>query len=399
MNTGRQRSICRGSIHFCVSEEIKIHCKFDRLEPAENLKPHPHNPRTHPAEEIEALARVIRGTGWRRPVTVSKLSGFIVRGHGALAAAKVLGCAVPVEFQDFKDDAEETAHLIADNRLAELAEWNNVELAGLLKSLDGDLDLSGFDLQGMNQLIDGLDLPPQDAEPQMDRAAELNKVWQVKSGDLWRIGEHRLLCGDSTKREDVERVMGGEKAGAGVTDPPYGIVIKYSTYDDSPEAWFALMDKMIPLLRELAKFVIMPCCQIRRMDWWYANHKPDWLIAWYKGSPGQRSAVGFSDWEPHLVWGKPPNPMHDYFQSECGCDKNGHPCPKPLAWATWLIERAASVDDILFDPFLGSGTTMVACENLKRKCRGIEISPNYCAVVLQRMKDAFSHLKILRGDA
>jgi hypothetical protein len=125
---------------------IPVHCKFDKLEPVEKLKPNPRNPRTHPAEEIASLARIIKETGWRRAIVVSKRSGLIVRGHGAVQAARLLDCPVPVELQNFKSQAEEHAHMIADNRLAELAAWNDAQLADVLKELDYETKaLSGYD--------------------------------------------------------------------------------------------------------------------------------------------------------------------------------------------------------------------------------------------------------------
>jgi hypothetical protein len=179
--------------------------------------------------------------------------------------------------------------------------------------------------------------------------------------------------------------MGGEKAAAVVTDPPYGIDFEYASHDDSRAKWFGLMDAAVPVMRGLAPFVVMPCCGIDRMGWWYTNHTPDWLIAWYKGSPGHRSHVGFNDWEALLVWGKPPSQMHDYFQTACGFkDADGHPCPKPVAWGSWLVERAAGAGDLVYDPFLGSGTTLIAAHRLGRRCYGCEIEPRYADVILKR---------------
>ena len=206
---------------------------------------------------------------------------------------------------------------------------------------------------------------------------------------------HRLLCGDSTKAEDVERVMGGGRADACVTDPPYGIGFGYDLHDDDRGKWFELMDAIVPTVRELADFVVMPCCGIDRLDWWYGRHRPDWLMCWYKGSPGHMSHVGFNDWEAHVVYGKPPKQMHDYWQTHCGFEVLGHPCPKPVAYALWLIERAAVSNGVVFDPFLGSGTTLIAAEQLNRKCCGIELSPQYCDVVIKRFENLTGEKAVL----
>jgi len=123
------------------------------------------------------------------------------------------------------------------------------------------------------------------------------------------------------------------------------------------------------------------------MGWWYATHAPEWLIAWYKGSPGHRSHVGFNDWEAHLVWGKPPKQMHDYFQTRCGFTVKVHPCPKPIEWGLWLCKRAASDGDIILDPFCGSGTTCVAAKQLGRRFIGIEIDEKYCEIARERLRE------------
>ena len=130
----------------------------------------------------------------------------------------------------------------------------------------------------------------------------------------------------------------------------------------------------------------MPCCGIDRLDWWYANHKPRWLLAWYKGSPGHRAPVGFNDWEAMLVWGSPPSQMHDHFQTRCGFEPNGHPCPKPIEWADWLISRATLAGGAVIDPFAGSGTVLESAKNLGRRAIGIEIEPKYCEIAVKRLR-------------
>ena len=121
------------------------------------------------------------------------------------------------------------------------------------------------------------------------------------------------------------------------------------------------------------------------MGWIYENHCPDWLIACYKGSVGHVSMVGFNDWEPLLVYGKPNKQMHDYFQARPTPFNNGHPCPKPVAWAEWLVSRATNKNDLIFDPFMGSGTTGVASLKLNRRFVGIEIEPKYFEIAKQRV--------------
>ena len=199
-----------------------------------------------------------------------------------------------------------------------------------------------------------------------------------------QIGDATLYCGDCL---EVLPTLG--KVDAVVTDPPYGIGFDYASYDDDPDKWFDLINRAIPLFRAVADFVILPSCAIKRMKWWYENHNPDWVVAWHKGSPGHNSAIGFNDWEPHLCWGRPKRPMHDHFSTQCGFDDNGHPCPKPIAYARWLVLRSAEYGGSILDPFMGSGTTGVACAKLGRKFIGIELEPKYFDIACKRIEDAY----------
>ena len=172
-----------------------------------------------------------------------------------------------------------------------------------------------------------------------------------------------------------------------LTDPPYGVNLDYDMHDDNEAGWYKLMDKWIPEARRISKMVIFPSCQIKRLDWYYKNHKPDWLICWYKGSTGHVSTIGFNDWEPHIVYGKI-KMMHDYFQARPDekMGAYGHPCPKPIEWAKWLIGKSTDEQMVVMDTFLGSGTTAVAAKQLGRKYIGIELSQKYCEIANERLK-------------
>ena len=172
-----------------------------------------------------------------------------------------------------------------------------------------------------------------------------------------------------------------------LTDPPYGVNMNYDLYEDTEEAWYDLMRKVIPEMLHVGKMVIFPSCQIKRLKFFYDEFPPDWLICWYKGSVGSAGFVGFNDWEPHLVYGKNNTRMHDYFKATPEPQDNGHPCQKPKAWAEWLITRATNNEgDTILDPFMGSGTSAVAAKQLKRNFIGIEISPAYCEIARQRLR-------------
>lgn len=198
---------------------------------------------------------------------------------------------------------------------------------------------------------------------------------------------NKLIVGDCVK---IIKDIPDKSIDLVLTDPPYGINLKYDLYEDTEDNWYKLMDSILPELIRVAKMVILPSCKIKRLQWIYTNYPPDWLICWYKGSTGHASYIGFNDWEPHLVYGRTKNRlyMHDYFQTRPSY-KGGtfnHPCPKPVEWATWLIERSTEKEDIVLDPFIGSGTTALACKILNRNYIGIDISEEYIKIAEERLK-------------
>lgn len=170
------------------------------------------------------------------------------------------------------------------------------------------------------------------------------------------------------------------------TDPPYGVGFEYESYTDTLDAWKYLLDFLIPWCRANSKMTILPSCQINQLEWIYANHKPDWLICWYKGSPGHAAKIGFNDWEPLLVYGRPPQiSMHDYFFAKPE-QPNGHPCPKPVEFSKYLISRGSNEGDVVLDATCGSGTTLRAAKDLGRRCIGIEIEEKYCEIAAKRLQ-------------
>ena len=206
---------------------IPVFCAFDKLENPRDLTGNPRNPNKHPKEQIKLLAHIIQSQGWRAPITVSTRSGFIVRGHGRHEAALEIGAeAVPVDYQNYASEAEEWADLIADNRLSELSEIDNVTLADLITEMDtGEIPLilSGYteeDIDGILAAIAG----DGDAEGDgMDDMPAVPEIPMSKPGDLWCLGNHRVICGSATDGVVVERLMDGELAHLVFTDPPYGV--------------------------------------------------------------------------------------------------------------------------------------------------------------------------------
>ena len=207
--------------------DVPVYCAFDALVDTESIVGNPRNPNTHPEAQVKLLSQIISSTGWRQSITVSQRSGFVVKGHGRLAAARMAGIPqCPVEYQDYSSEAEEWADLTADNRLAELAEIDDVKLADLLAELtheDFPFELTGYTEEDLESLLDeiagqdpeepsGLDTPYQQPLPPM-----------TKPGDLWILGGHRLICGDATDPAVIDRLMDGQKAHMVHTDPPYGV--------------------------------------------------------------------------------------------------------------------------------------------------------------------------------
>ncbi|MEN6360057.1 MAG: DNA methyltransferase [Smithella sp.] len=282
-----------------------------------------------------------------------------------------------------------------------------------------ELIAAGFDEKELTGVFDA---EPVDAEPQIDRAEELNKVWKVKTGDLWRLGEHRLLCGDSTKAEDVARLLGDRKPVLMVTDPPYGV-----EYDAN---WRNEADRANG--RPYGASAIGKVTNDDRADWCeaWALFPGDVIYSWHPaGATSLVHAAALQDSgfniRMQIIWAKNQFPIGrgDYHVKHEPCwycvreggksnftddrtqttlweiDKphksdTGHSTQKPIECMARPMRNHNAPE--VYDPFLGSGTTMVAAQNLGRKCYGLEISPAYCAVILQRMTDAFPGIKIER---
>ena len=282
--------------------------------------------------------------------------------------------------------------------LAIVSRYGRVEGQGLYEFLDGtgiDLeewtvpDLPDLDLDSwLDEFIRDPDVPPGDPEA----VPEVPEEATTQPGDLWVLGDHRVLCGDATSVDDVEKLMGGEVATLTLTDPPYGVGLDYAEFNDSVEAVDELAKDWLPISRKLSESVVFTSGVIQQ--WLYPE--PDWVMCWYYGGGQHRSPWGFNCWQPILCYGKDPS-----LASGNGCRPDSvdlnvpanlkdvdHPCPKPLALWEWLMDRLSfSVGEIVYDPFLGSGSTLLVCEKTKRKCRGLEFSPKYVDVIVKRWED------------
>ena len=289
-----------------------------------------------------------------------------------------------------------------------------------LRDLDFDIELTGFDEGEFNDMLEELHKGDevQDAEPQVNRAEELQKEWHTELGQMWQCGEHRVICGDCTDNVIVERVMQGEKADMVFTDPPYNVASENDIYaadcskamaDLKKAEWdhdFQLLPalKAIPLAPDITVYVctshhLAPLIWEWMAGW--ADHS-SWCV-WSKPNPMPSLAKRHWTWSGELIAyatrGKHTFnfPKEGHAPSVWTITKKSdgsHPTQKPIEVPMHGISHSSTNRDVVFDGFLGSGTTMIACENLGRKCRGCEIDPGYVAVILQRYKDTFPDKEI-----
>lgn len=206
---------------------VPVFCAHDAIVPLKDLRPNPKNPNQHPPEQIKLLASIIRATGWRAPITVSKRSGLVTKGHGRLMAAQLDDLTdAPVDYQDYASEAEELADLTADNRIAELATTDNKMLAEVFADIDtGEIPfmLSGYTEDDYGNIVTALSEALHTKEPSSDPDAEIPTPAEpvTQYGDLWILGRHRVLCGDCTRPEDRALLLDGNKPEILLTDPPY----------------------------------------------------------------------------------------------------------------------------------------------------------------------------------
>ena len=386
---------------------VEVKCAHDEMVPVEKLVPNPRNPNKHPAKQIELLAKIIGAQGWRAPVSVSRLSGFIVRGHGRYEAALKMGCeSVPVDFQDYGNEAEEWADLIADNRIAELASIDEDELTGILQEMhqnfkDFDLTLTG--VEDIAARLAGADGAGDAPEPQIDRAEELQKEWKTATGQVWEIGKHRVMCGDTSV--DLPTLMSGSLGHLIFTDPPYGVGydggakkrekltgdhIGTDIYTETLPSLASAVDNEAALYlwyadgHAAAAAAAAAGYQIVAQIIWAKNHAQFVTSAHYKG---KHEPCYYGHKRGHSArWHGPNNEvtLWEYDRSACN---EFHPTQKPVAVALRAVKNSTKPGQIVVDGFLGGGTTLVAAEQTGRICYGMEIDPKYVAVTLQRMAD------------
>jgi DNA modification methylase len=380
----------------------KPHNPADKVErwKIEKLVPYARNARTHSDEQVGQIAASIKEWGWTTPVLVDE-TGSIIAGHGrTLAAQRLQMTEVPVMVAKGWSDAKKRAYVLADNKLALNAGWDNEMLAlelGEIGDLDFDLDLTGFSADEIAALM------PLELEPGLtdeDAVPEPPAVPVTVLGDVWLLGKHRLMCGDSTSVDAVDKLMAGEAVDMVLTDPPYGISIvkdgkvggdslaKTGTY--APVAGDDTIDVAIEAIQ-----VIKTLSAKVEIIWggnYYANaleNSSCWIV-WDKRDA--MAGNNFADCE--LAWTNQKTAVRKFAHTWSGMikasehgQKRVHPTQKPVVLSEWCIDQYGEDCLTVLDLFGGSGSSLMACEKKKKHARMMELSPKYCDVIVKRWQD------------
>lgn len=404
------------------ADGVPVYCAHDEIVDVATLVPNPKNPNTHPDSQIQLLGRIIRQTGWRQPITVSKRSGFIVKGHGRLAAALLEGVKeVPVDFQNYATEAEEYADLVADNRIAELAEIDNKMLADIFADIDtGEipLELTGYTEEEVESLVTALSeaLHNDDELTEPDEIPETPEPEHVitQKGDLWILGRHRLFCGSATNEKDWEQLLDGARPQIFLTDPPYcsgGFQesgrsvgsIGTKRYDSNgKEIDVKIANDTLStrgyqmLIRSALKNFggnVVYCFTDWRM-WVYlydimeeAGFGIRNMIVWNKKTPGM--GMGWRAQHELVMFAhrtKPQWDMHKGYGNVIEVTRSGnelHPTQKPVEIIEQLLDNTSWAEGVL-DVFGGSGTTLIAAESVGQTAYLMELEPAFVDVIVRR---------------
>ena len=375
-----------------------------QLVPVTKLVPYVNNARTHSPEQINKLRSSLREFGFINPVIIDRDFG-VIAGHGRILAAKEEGIAeVPCVFADHLTQAQKKAYILADNRMAMDAGWDEELLRVEIEALQAetfDLSLTGFDEKELSDLFkDDADVQEDD----FDVDAELEKPTFSKSGDVWTLGRHRLFCGDSTKADTFAVLMNGRKANLVVTDPPYNVnyegtagKIKNDNLADEKfyQFLFDAFSNMEKVMADDASiyvfhadteglnfrkafsdagFYLSGCCIWKKPSLVLGRSPYQWqhepcLYGWKKSGKHQ----WYADRKQTTIW--------EFEKTKRNTD---HPTMKPIPLLAYPIQNSSMSNTLVLDPFGGSGSTMIACEQTDRDCYTIELDEKYCDVIVKR---------------
>ena len=385
--------------------------RFEKV-PVDKLVPYARNARTHSKEQILQIRASLREFGFVTPVVVDEKYS-IIAGHGRVAAAKEEGITeIPCVFAENLTEAQKKAYILADNRLAMNAGWDEEMLAVEIADLQGadfDVSLLGFTDAEMNKLLDG-DADAQEDDFDIDGA--LDKPCFSQFGDVWHLGNHRVICGDSTMPETYRLLLGDTKVNLVCTDPPYMVNLESASgkikndnlsdkeaYDFIFKALSCFRDSMA---KDASIYMFYATAKARIFHDAYedAGFKIGAGLVWKK----DRLVLTRTDWkynhEP-IIWGWRKDGKHKWYgdqkqtsvfefsrikdSKKDGC---GHPSSKPVPMLAYLIKQCTQTNGLVLDGFLGSASTLIACEQLGRVCYGVEIEPKFVDVAVERYRTA-----------
>lgn len=384
-----------------------------------SLIPYARNARTHSDMQVAQIAASIKEFGFLNPIVIAE-DNTILCGHGRLMAAQKLGLKkVPCVKESHLTETQRRAFIIADNKLSLNAGWDNELLSVELTELQGadfDLDLLGFDETELSQLFDeGNEIQ----EDEFDVETELTKPTFSKTGDIWSLGRHRLVCGDSTKEETYKSLMGKKKANLVMTDPPYNVDYQGSAGKikndnmESDKFYQFLFDAFVNMEQAMASdasiyvfhadteglnfrkafidagFYLSGCCIWKKPSLVLGRSPYQWqhepcLYGWKKKGKHQ----WYSGRKETTVW-----------EFEKSKKNSEHPTMKPIPLLAYPITNSTMSNAIVLDPFGGSGSTLIACEQTDRICYTIELDEKFCDVIVNRYLEQVgtdTEIKVIR---
>ncbi len=394
-----------------------------QYKPLEMLIPYARNARQHSDAQVAQIAASIREFGWAAPIIVDAQSN-VIAGHGRLLAARKLGLAeVPVVSMDHLSDTQRRALILADNKIAENATWDEavlgVELAALSEA-GFELGLTGFSQDEWERLIEG-DLSDEKGLTDEDAVPQVSEHPVTKPGDIWILGDHKLLCGDATKADDFKALLGDELVDMTFTDPPYNVNYANTAKDkmrgknrpimnDNLGEGFGsfLFDACDNILARTkgAVYIAMSSSELDTLQGAFRAAGGKWstFIIWAKNTFTLGRADYQRQYEP-ILYGWRDGTDHYW----CGARDQGdvwhinkpqkndlHPTMKPVELVERAVRNSSKTRDLVLDPFGGSGSTLIACEKSGRRARLIELDPKYVDVIVKRW-EAFTGRKATRA--
>jgi|TARA_R110000803_G_scaffold200408_1_gene264752 DNA modification methylase len=367
----------------------------------DTLIPYARNARTHSDAQVAQIAASITEFGWTNPILTDGVKG-VIAGHGRLLAARKLGHnEVPIIELSHLTDIQKRAYIIADNKLSLNAGWDDEVLSVEMEELDDegfDLTLTGFGDEELEGLLEkeNTGLTDDDAVPEVPD----NPV--SKLGDIWELGNHRVMCGDSTSIDTVDLLMNGQKADMVHTDPPYGISYQSNRRTKTDKFDILANDDVFldiaPVIESSSKGWVFVWTSWKVITTWINMFEgfgyPTNQVIWFKGGGGigDLKKTFISDYETALVWNRGTELTGKRIGSVWKVVKDGastymHPTQKPVALPEEAIDKTTRQGDLVLDLFGGSGSTLIACEKTGRVSYNMELDPKYVDVIINRWQD------------